>query len=58
MACGFALVYFVGFVLKSPLSSKLYKETAYSLLLGGLTASIYPLYYRRIYLKTIDSIYD
>lgn len=41
----------------TPLSSKLYKESFYSLFLGMATAGIVPLYYRRIYTKTVDSIY-
>ena len=52
-----AVIYFVGFAIKTPLHNKLYKEVFYSLGLGMLTAIAYPYYYRRHYLKNIDEIY-
>ena len=57
VGAGFAFIYFIGFAVMTPLSSKLYKETFYALGMGMATAGLYPLYYRRLYLQTIDSIY-
>lgn len=54
----FGLVYFIGFAIKAPLSSKLYKESLYSLMMGMATAGTIPLYYRYHYTKTVNSIYN
>ena len=52
-----AVIYFVGFAVRTPLHYKLYKETLYAFGLGMLTAMTYPYYYRRQYLKNVDEIY-
>ena len=41
-AAGVGFVFFLGFALKTHISSKLYKEAIYSLILGGAVAGIYP----------------
>ena len=38
--------------------SKLIKETAFSVILGMGTASLYPYYYRRIYMTNVCTVYD
>lgn len=54
----FGLMFFIGFAYVTPLSSKLYKESAMSLVLGMGLAAQYPFYYRREYLKQVGLIYD
>ena len=49
--------YFIGFAVRMPLSSKLYKESFYSLCLGMLTACGYPYYYRRHYIQQVEDTY-
>ena len=51
------LAYFVGFAVRMPLSSKLYKESVYSLCLGMMTACSYPYYYRRHYIQQVEETY-
>ena len=51
------LAYFLGFAIRMPLSSKLYKESFYSLCLGMMTASAYPYYYRRHYIEQVEETY-
>ena len=50
--------YFIGFALKTPMHSKLLKETGLAMLLGMGTASCYPYYYRNIYYTNICTVYD
>ena len=52
------IFFFVGFAYWTPLSSKLYKETFYSLVMGTAVAIQVPLYYRRDYIRCVESIYD
>mmetsp|Transcript_1321 Transcript_1321/g.1795 ORF Transcript_1321/g.1795 Transcript_1321/m.1795 type:complete len:117 (+) Transcript_1321:235-585(+) len=53
-----ALCYFVGFALKTPMHSKLLKESGLSLFLGFTSAAFYPYYYKRIYLTNVCTVYD
>jgi len=53
----FALIFFVGFAIKSPISSKLYKETVLSLLMGGLCGSAFTICKRDQYHKKVSSVY-
>ena len=53
----FSVCFLVVFAIKTPITSKLYKEAAYSLGLGMACAAQIPLYYRRQYHKTGDDIY-
>ena len=52
-----AIFFFIGFALKAPMSSKLYKESFYSLGLGMLLGSAYPYYYRNVYMTLVDDVY-
>jgi Na+/melibiose symporter-like transporter len=55
-AIGFC--FFIGFALWTPLHSKLYKESLYSLGMGMAVAAQVPIYYRRDYIRTVESVYD
>ena len=52
-----SIFYFIGYAIRTPLHRKLYRETAFSMALGLLTAMAYPLYYRKQYLLNIDKVY-
>ena len=53
----FAFCFFIGFALKTPMHSKLGKESAMSILLGVGVASAYPAYYKRIYYTNVETVY-
>ena len=53
-----SVFYFVGFALRTPMHSRLYKETGYSVLLALATASLYPYYYKNIYITNVETVYD
>ena len=53
-----SVVYFIGFALRTPMHSKLVKETGLSLLLGMSTAAAYPYYYKNIYMTNVCRVYD
>ena len=53
-----ALVYFVGFALWTPMHAKLLKEAAFSVVLGGATASLYPYHYRRVWMANVCTVYN
>lgn len=57
LGLAFGFVFFVGFAYWTPLSSKLYKESALSLVLGMVSGATYPFYYRRKYLQQVDEVY-
>ena len=54
----FSLVYFIGFALKVPMHSRLVKESAISVVLGMATASLYPYYYKRVYVTNVVTVYN
>ena len=56
--CAFGLVFFCIFAVRTPLTSKLYKELGYSLVLGGACSYSFVHYYKRIYLKHVDDVYE
>lgn len=53
----FGAIFFVGFAIRTPIASKLYKETFLSMVLGMGTAAQYTLYKRRQYLVEVDRVY-
>ena len=53
-----SVVYFIGFALRTPMHSKLIKETGLSVLLGMSTAAAYPYYYKNIYMTNVCRVYD
>ena len=54
----FAFVYFIGFALRTPMHSKLVKESGMSLMMGMATAAFYPWYYKRIYDTNVHTVYN
>ena len=48
----------MGFAVKRPMTSKLYKELGYSILMGAGVSYTYIHYYKRIYLRHVDELYD
>jgi hypothetical protein len=53
---GFAFL--CGFAIRTPLTSKLYKEAGYSVLMGAGVSYTYVHYYKLKYLECVDSTYD
>lgn len=53
----FSVFWFAGFAYRTPIASKLYRETFYSLILGMATAAPYPYYYRHQYIKLVNDVY-
>ena len=49
---------FIVYAIKTPLTSKLYKEAFYSYFIGCTLASSYPYYYRKQYLQSVSVAYD
>ena len=49
---------FAGFAYYTPMTSKLYKELAYSGMMGAVISYQYVLFYKRIYLASIEEHYD
>lgn len=54
----FGFLIFCGFAVKTPLTSKLYKELGYSIFLGAALTYSYVWYQKRIYLNQVDEVYD
>jgi hypothetical protein len=52
-----AAIFFCGFAMRTPIASKLYKETFYSLLMGGACGCVYTLYARDLYHKKVSVVY-
>lgn len=55
-AIGF--VFFIGFAYWSPMTSRLYKESFYSLCLGIVGSGFYVKSYKRDYYQAVDECYD
>ena len=53
-----SIFYFIGFAIRTPMHSKLLKETGYSVLLGLATAALYPYYKKQVYVKNVCTVYD
>ena len=53
-----AILYFLGFAVFRNMNSKLLVESVLSGILGIGTASLYPLYYKRIYITNVCTVYD
>lgn len=51
-------MFFIGFACYTPMTSKLYKELGYSLLIGGAISYQYVLYHKRIYIASVEEHYD
>ena len=52
-----AVFFFIGYALRAPMSSKLYRESCFSVGLGMFFGSAYPLYYRSVYINLVDEVY-
>lgn len=53
----FAVIFFIGFALRTPIASKLYKETVMSMLMGGGLGCLYTLKMRDSYHKKVSEVY-
>ena len=53
-----SVVFFIGFAVKTPMHSKLLKETGLSVMLGLASAAVYPYYYKRIYQTNVNTVYE
>ena len=51
-------LFFIGFALLTPMHSKLYKEAVYSMGMGTAVAALWPYYYRKQYLKSVEQVYE
>lgn len=51
-------IFFCGFAVRTPLSSKLYKELGYSMLMGAGLSYLYVWKQKRIYLAQVEDIYE
>ena len=51
-------VFFCGFAIRTPLTSKLYKELGYSLGMGALLSYGYVWKQKRVYLDFVDETYE
>jgi hypothetical protein len=56
--CILGFFIFCGYAVKTPLTSKLYKELVYSLLMGAGISYLYVWKQKRAYLGYVDEIYD
>lgn len=52
------LVFFCGFAVRTPMTSKLYKELGYSVAMGAGLSYIYVWRQKRKYLEFVDEIYE
>ncbi len=52
------MIFFTGFAIKTPLTSKLYKEACYSLIMGAGCSYIYVHQQMKKYHNFVDEIYD
>jgi hypothetical protein len=51
-------MFFIGFAMITPMTSKLYREFFISLSLGGMSGGYYFNRYKKIYHAEVDSVYD
>lgn len=54
----FGVIFFVIYAIRTPLTSKLYKEALYSTLMGAGISYGYVHYQKKKYLRYVDEIYD
>ncbi len=54
----FGVIFFTGFAIRTPLTSKLYKELLYSMLMGAGISYGYVYQQKRIYNQKVEEIYD
>lgn len=56
--CILGFIFFCGFAVRTPLTSKLYKELGYSVMMGAGLSYLYVWKQKRHYLEFVDQTYD